>query len=288
MTFGCIGTPFEFKFLDEKQSAPGTFEGYGAVFGNMDSHGDVIEPGAFGASLTSRKASGRPLPPMYKQHGMVGDGRDPVGVWEAMSEDASGLHVKGRLVGLDTERGKFTYAQAKEGALGGLSIGYRVMPNGSRKGTGRIGEPSRFLKALHLSEVSLVDDPSNALAQVTNIKGAAEDVVAAAKWLKKAIALHEGHMNGSVPTSDKSQKEMMVQMMSAYALLTDNAQQSSMPPMKTIRDFEDFLRDAGFSNAAAKAIAAGGYKAKPDPRDEDGIGDLIRERMEALATLIRA
>ncbi len=239
MNFGCIGTPFEFKFLDEKSSAPGTFEGYGAVFGNMDSHGDVIEPGAFGASLTARKASSRPLPPMYKQHGMVGDGRDPVGVWEAMSEDASGLHVKGRLVGLDTERGKFTYAQAKEGALGGLSIGYRVMPNGSRKGSGRIGEPSRFLKAVHLSEVSLVDDPSNAFARMGMIKSAFD--------------------------GDSLAEEI-----------------------KTIRDFEDFLRDAGFSNAAAKAIAAGGFKAKPDPRDEDGIGDLIRERMEALATLIRA
>lgn len=41
------------------------------------------------------------------------------------------------------------------------------------------------------------------------------------------------------------------------------------------------------ANAAAKAIAAGGFKAKPDPRDEDGIGDLIRERMDALAALIR-
>lgn len=38
----------------------------------------------------------------------------------------------------------------------------------------------------------------------------------------------------------------------------------------TIRDFEAFLRDAGgFSREAAKAIAAGGYKASSDPREED-------------------
>lgn len=39
--------------------------------------------------------------------------------------------------------------------------------------------------------------------------------------------------------------------------------------IKTIREFEDFLRDVGgYSNAAAKAIALGGFKAA-DPRDED-------------------
>ncbi|TGU42255.1 HK97 family phage prohead protease, partial [bacterium M00.F.Ca.ET.146.01.1.1] len=58
--------------------------------------------------------------------------------------------------------------------------------------------------------------------------------------------------------------------------------------IKTIREFEDFLRDVGgFSHAAAKAIAAGGFKAKPDPRDEDGIGDHIRARLGELANLIR-
>ena len=175
---------------------------------------------------------------MYKQHGMSSDGFDPVGVWDAMSEDTNGLHVKGRIVGLDTERGKFTYAQAKEGALTGLSIGYRVSPNGSRKGSGRVGEPARYLKALSLSEVSLVDNPSNALARVGMIK-------------------------------------------SASALL------SVADEIKTIRDFEDFLRDAGFSNTAAKAIASGGFKAKPDPRDEDGIKQIIREQMQSLAVLIQ-
>ena len=41
--------------------------------------------------------------------------------------------------------------------------------------------------------------------------------------------------------------------------------------IKTIRDFESFLRDAGgFSIAAAKAIASGGYTANPTPRDEGG------------------
>lgn len=233
MELGCIGVPFEIKFAGD--DAPvGSFEGYGAVFGNIDSHGDVIEPGAFAKTLLERERAGRALPPMRKMHGL--NSLDPIGVWEKMSEDANGLYVKGRLVGLDTEAGKFTYAQLREGALKGLSIGYKVPPHGAKMGSGKPGEPRRYLKSVNLNEVSLVDDPSNAYARAYSVKGAG-DLIA--------------------------------------------------EEIKTIRDFEDFLRDAGFSNAAAKAIAAGGFKAKPDPRDEDGIGDLIRERMDALANLIR-
>ena len=62
--------------------------------------------------------------------------------------------------------------------------------------------------------------------------------------------------------------------------------------INTIREFEAFLRDVGgYSHAAAKAIACGGFKAKPDPRDEEvGLTDLVRahqQRLDQLTTLIR-
>lgn len=238
MEYGCIGVPLEIKFAadDAKQ---GSFEGYGAVFGNIDSHGDVIEPGAFAKSLLDRKREGRPLPPMYKNHGAFsGNRHEPIGVWDDMTEDANGLHVKGRLIGLDTEQGKWTYAQMREGALKGLSIGYRVPPHGSKKGSGRPGEALRYIKSAVLREVSLVDDQSNVLAQVYAMK--ARDGFAAAEEIK------------------------------------------------TIREFEAFLRDVGgFSHQAAKAIAAGGFKSSPEPRDEDGVSDQIKAVMNDLANLIR-
>ncbi|MFN8996379.1 MAG: HK97 family phage prohead protease [Pseudomonadota bacterium] len=56
--------------------------------------------------------------------------------------------------------------------------------------------------------------------------------------------------------------------MNGLALVTDA---KAADRITTIREFEAFLRDeGGFSNAAAKAIAASGFKAEPDPRDEDG------------------
>lgn len=68
--------------------------------------------------------------------------------------------------------------------------------------------------------------------------------------------------------------------------MNDKARVGSVKSIRTIREFEDFLRDAGgFSHAAAKAIAAGGFKAT-DPRDEDaaGIAALVRRN---IATLTR-
>lgn len=56
----------------------------------------------------------------------------------------------------------------------------------------------------------------------------------------------------------------------------------------TVREFEAFLRDVGgFSNAAARKIAADGYKATdPDPRDEDEDGAdlqaIIRRNIDTL------
>jgi len=55
--------------------------------------------------------------------------------------------------------------------------------------------------------------------------------------------------------------------------------------IKTIREFEDFLRDAGFSNAQAKAIASRGFKSS-EPRDEDdGVTGLLESLRKARAGL---
>ena len=48
---------FQFKFVDEA-TAPGTFEGYGSVFGNEDDGGDLILPGAFTGVLARHAGEG--------------------------------------------------------------------------------------------------------------------------------------------------------------------------------------------------------------------------------------
>lgn len=57
--------------------------------------------------------------------------------------------------------------------------------------------------------------------------------------------------------------------------LRNSASGDAPRKIETIRDFEGFLRDeGGFSRDAAKAIAAAGFKAPAEPRDEAGAVDV--------------
>lgn len=161
---------FEVKFdaagVDEKT---GTFEGYGAVFGNVDSYGDVIAKGAFKVTLRDWKKAGS-LPPMLVQHGgwmMTDMDALPIGKWESMEEDDTGLRVRGRLINLDTERGKNIYGAMREGVLDGMSIGYRAKEYviGTKP-----EEPRRTLKAVELVELSVVTFPANGKARIDAVK----------------------------------------------------------------------------------------------------------------------
>lgn len=159
----------EFKFAPEGMDAKtGDFAGYGAVFGNTDSHGDVVEPGAFLDSLEQWRAKGS-LPAMKLMHGSVANpfsGSDlPVGKWKTMREDARGLYVEGKLSGMETDRGRFHYALMQDGALSGLSVGYKAVRH--VRGTGEI---KRRLQTVKLVEVSLVPEGSNDQALITELK----------------------------------------------------------------------------------------------------------------------
>lgn len=168
-----LAVPFEVKFAEDAET--GTFTGYGAVFGNVDAYGDVIQKGAFRETLRDWKAKQR-LPPMLLQHGMgafFGGGADdlvPVGRWTEMAEDEHGLKVEGKLFALDTDRGRYLHAALKEGALDGMSIGYTAKEYSV--GT-KPDEPRRTIKKLHLWELSLVTFPANDKALIADVKSAA-------------------------------------------------------------------------------------------------------------------
>lgn len=161
-----LAARFEVKFAPDGKE--GSFEGYGSVFGHQDAHGDIILPGAFAETLAERKAQGRGIP-MHVMHGFFGGDGLPVGVWQEAAEDTHGLHLRGHLSGMDTDYGRRLYGLVKDGALGGLSIGFTVRKNGSTLGDDPTG-PRRMINGLNLHEVSLVDDPSNALARVTEMR----------------------------------------------------------------------------------------------------------------------
>lgn len=144
----------EIKFLalETKADDEGVIEGYGAVFGNKDSYGDILMPGAFSNTLGKRKVK------MLWQHQMD----EVIGVWDEISEDGNGLRIKGRLA-LNTARGREVYELIKMGAIDGLSIGYRTLKAEDR-------DDARVLLDVELFEVSIVSMPANESATVTSIK----------------------------------------------------------------------------------------------------------------------
>ena len=106
----------------------GAFSGYGSVFDVVDSGGDATRPGSFSASLSERKASGD-WPRMLLEHVARGElviALTPIGVWDEIAEDATGLRVKGHLV-LDVPEARAVHALMKAGHPYGLSIGYETL-----------------------------------------------------------------------------------------------------------------------------------------------------------------
>lgn len=181
----------ELKALDDEAR---TIEGYGSIFGNVDSYGDIVVPGAFTKSIGKRK------PKMLWQH----EPDQPIGVWDIVEEQEKGLYLKGRI--FDTTLGNDAYKLVKGGALSGLSIGYATEQYEIDN-----EKDIRKLTQVKLYEVSLVTFPANEKATITGIKSA-----------------HE-----------------------------------------TERDFEHFLRDAGYSREAAKIVTARGFKALSGQREAE-------------------
>jgi HK97 family phage prohead protease len=139
--------------------ADGTVEGYASLFGAIDQARDMVMPGAFTRTL---KARGIRRIPMLFQH----DPSEPVGIWEELREDARGLYARGRLIP-DVARGRELLALLRQGAIDGLSIGFKTV-------IGRIDPKTRVrrLEAVELWEISIVTFPLLSGARVHAVKEA--------------------------------------------------------------------------------------------------------------------
>lgn len=200
-----LNLPTEFKAAGDA----GAFEGYAAIFGNVDLGGDVIERGAFKEFV--KNGAGKIV--VLYQHDM----RSPIGVADVKQDD-KGLAFHGQLV-MEDPKARTANAHMKAGSLTGMSIGYDVLDGGAKIMESGI----RQLTALKCWEISPVTFGMNPLAGIDAVKAASE--------------------------------------------------------ITTIREFEDFLRDAGgYSQAQAKLLATGGFKllqSQRDVGDEKGVQQLI-------------
>lgn len=212
----------ETKYIDFKaeikasdaEGGRGKVVGFASVYGVIDSYAEVVEPGAFTRSL---KEYG--MPSMLLQH----KPEDIGGIWIKAEDTSAGLKLEGEM-NLDVQKAKEAHSLAKQGALKGLSIGFRT------RQAHYDDEGIRHLTDVDLMEVSLVTFPANRQAMISAVKSAASKIT-------------------------------------------------------TEREFENFLRDAGFSKSQAATIVSKGYKAiDRDLRDadEDEVATLLKSTLSIL------
>jgi len=136
------------------------FEGYASTR-SVDRGGDIIAQGAFDKTIARNKDQGnRPVRMKYQHSIMDTIGGFPI---QYVREDEKGLKVRGEVC-LGVQRGKEVKSLIKSGFLSDLSIGFNVVDFEMDKSNNRV------IKDLELWEISVVDEPMNPEAEISNFK----------------------------------------------------------------------------------------------------------------------
>lgn len=148
--------------------AEGQFVGYASIFGNKDSYGDIVQPGAFKDTLAEWDASKDNLPVLW--HHDMGDPFSNIGVVTLAEEDDRGLKVTAQL-DLENPKASQVYRLLKQRAVGQMSFAYDVVEGGPRK---EGGDEFYSLDKLKLYEVSIVPIGANQETEILAVKVARE------------------------------------------------------------------------------------------------------------------
>ena len=166
----CVGGGFLTKDVKEedRDGIPvGIVEGYIASFMVEDGiFPDKFQPGAFLKSINDHKNRGdRPVRLNFMHR------RSPIGglPLAGVKEDDRGLFGIGE-INLQVEQGREVYSLAKQGVISDFSIGFGLPNPAAVTFEMRGDQEVRIIGEAEIFEGSLVDEPMNQDAQVTQIK----------------------------------------------------------------------------------------------------------------------
>lgn len=147
-----------------KNAAKGieTIEGFAAAFNNVDSHGDVIRPGAFTATIEAIKD--RPIG-LFASHNH-NDAKELMGTITHLEERQFGLYFRADIS--QAPSAQDIAIKAREGHLNEVSIGF--IPRETDVIEMDDGRRVLEINEIELIEISLVTRAANPLAQVTLVK----------------------------------------------------------------------------------------------------------------------
>lgn len=161
---------FPFQFIEAVEVKSGNFDGseeyglikgYASTYGNVDSCNDIVLEGAFVSSIQDYKAKNRQIKVYYQHNTMT----TPIGGIrpENIDSDKMGLPVSIH-INKDVQLGREIYSLTKQGVLSDMSIGYTVEDYEYNK------DGQRLLKKINLYEVSIVGEPANPQAKISEVK----------------------------------------------------------------------------------------------------------------------
>lgn len=189
----------------------GVFTAYASTY-DVDSVGDKVKFGAFGASLKSWAESGNSIPLLWS-HRMDDPDMNLGHVLDAKEHDGRGLWTKNQL-DLENPKAVQAYRLLKGKRIRNLSFAYDTL---DRASVMHDGKSVNELRELKLYEVSLTPIGANQHTQVLGVKAASEflnsltpEVVAAAdavelgRALAKASDILAGVLSGvTTPPADE-------------------------------------------------------------------------------------
>ncbi|AYN56823.1 capsid maturation protease [Arthrobacter phage Andrew] len=196
----------------------GQFEAYASVFGNIDSYGDVVQPGAFADTLQEWKDSGNNLPVLFGHN--MSDPEYNIGHVVSAVEDEKGLRVTAQL-DLETPKGLATYRLLKGRRISQMSFAYDVLEGtmGEKDGT-----DVYELRKLKLYEVSVVPIGANQETEILAVKAAAAVL---AGGVKEGRVLAAKHID-----SLRSAQEAIGAVIAAAEIATDQEKASGPREVK--------------------------------------------------------
>lgn len=156
--------PIEVKAGPDDGLKEGEFIAYASVFGNKDSYGDVVMPGAFAKTLTEWVKSGDMIPVLFA-HNMSDPDFNIGGILKA-EEDAVGLKVHNQL-DLENPKALQTYRLLKGRRIRQMSFAYDEIDSGPAV---HDGENVWELRELKLYEVSVVTVGANQETEILAVK----------------------------------------------------------------------------------------------------------------------
>ncbi len=150
------GNVIEVKEIERQGVKVGIVKGHIATW-DLDRGLDKFVPGAFKESLERHRRENRPIR-LKDCHGRTVGGF-PI---ETVVEDEKGLFGVGE-INLEVQQGKELFALAKQGVISDFSIGFSSLEDSMENGV-------RIIRKAEVWEGSLVDEPMNPAARVTEVK----------------------------------------------------------------------------------------------------------------------